>query len=125
MSTFDTEQEARLEGEKLLNMMHGEGWTLRVWENMGWCYSVENDGVSVHSPYYKNGNKYYSVLLSARGNNGCGDMFWTPNSNPRYNDPDYKEFTDPNEAVRHQLQIARRFVNNVENVVSNLENKLM
>lgn len=27
----------------------GEGWTVRVWENMGWYYSVEKGVAEVHA----------------------------------------------------------------------------
>jgi hypothetical protein len=96
---------ARLGGE-LLAKMKGTGWQLRVWENLGWHYEVHNcvgdREVSVRVHYGK-----YSVLF---GHNG-GEIFWT----------ERKSYDDPNEAVRQQLKLARKFVDDLNVEVTKAE----
>lgn len=42
-----TKSEATSAAKRLLAQMSGRGWKIRVWENMGWHYSVETRGLSV------------------------------------------------------------------------------
>jgi len=42
-----TKKQAERAGRALLKKMHGTQWKLRVWENLGWHYSVETINLSV------------------------------------------------------------------------------
>jgi hypothetical protein len=42
-----TKKQVERDGAALLAQMHGEGWTLDVWENLGWHYCVRRGPLSV------------------------------------------------------------------------------
>lgn len=101
---------ATCEGKALLARMHGKGWKLRVWENAGWWYAVENGALSISPTGLEyEGRCRYSTLLGRDGLSG--EMFWTEN----------KSYTDPNAAVRRQIKIARKFISEITAVVDKVE----
>lgn len=92
--------EANRKGNALLKKLKGHGWRLNVWENLGWHYSVElgdakRGGISVR----------------------CGDdgKFWCLIGNtPDYGNYQWSHghhsYRDPNRAVNHALNTAKRAV---------------
>jgi hypothetical protein len=50
----------------------GSGWTTRVWENMGWHYSVQSPcrRIRVHPPHERAGDTTYSAFLGDRDSIG-------------------------------------------------------
>lgn len=100
-----TKAEATRLGKALVKRL-GPGWTLRVWENLGWHYSATCAGMSVY-PAYGGG---FHTLLSAEawknGGPGGGEVYW---SGLRA-----RTFKDPRRAVADQLQRAQVFVDRAQ-----------
>ena len=108
-----TKKEATAAGKALLKQLEGKGWRLRVHENCGWHFAVVNDYMSV----YRSGiDGMYSTLLSTQLErcSGAGEVYWT----------DELSFSDTNEAVAHQLELARQHLAKVQTVVTYLEKAL-
>ena len=82
--SYETEAEARLRGELFLAKM-GPIWDLKVWENLGWHYSLrtENLGLSEYGGRPDN-RRTYSVLV---GEHGAGQGHWTFNRKEPCFDP--------------------------------------
>jgi len=92
--------------EELLASLDGEGWKLDIWENLGWHYAVYNGPLTVHgSP------GHWYCLLSRTEIRGGGALYWT----------DDAHFKNPNDAVRHQLDLVRKFTANCVAVQQHLE----
>lgn len=90
---------ARRLGEELLKKMKGKGWSLSVWENLGWHYSVDiNPAPGVHMSVFPchEDDEVYMCLFS--------DM---PHAGALWDGPDHEVFSDPNDAVRHELGRAK------------------
>lgn len=58
---------------KLIKKGISGAWRAKVWENLGWHYSVQCGLLSLHCSNYPTG-KYYTVLTSLNPKHvGCGD----------------------------------------------------
>ena len=99
------------QAEHLLSLMKGDGWKLRIWENLGYHYAVYNGTLTVHT--HHGGNPPYFCLLNLDEINGGGEVFWTGDVG--------ESFADPNEAVRQQLKVVREFAYKVGAVCRHLE----
>jgi hypothetical protein len=87
---MNTKTEATREGKRLLRLLKGEGWKLRVWENCGWCYSADN---KLHA---------MQVYPSLDGTWGCLPY-------PSYSHLcDLRKFSDPNAAVKATIRSVRK-----------------
>ncbi len=94
--------------------LKGKGWTLRIWENLGWHCAAQNKTLSVSTYKYKQDRRTYSCLLASTSRTpGGGAGFWTE----RKRGP----FYDPNDAVRYAIESARHFVDRVTAVVEAVE----
>lgn len=94
----DTEAQARERAEEVLAEMTTTGWTVRVWENLGWHFTLEHpSGFSVYE-YTDDSGHYYSVHLSPDG--GGDEGIW-------HEVPD-EPIRDPNEAVRWKAASVRK-----------------
>ena len=94
--------------------MKGEGWKLRVHENLGWHYCVFNRAMSVHE--YNPGT--YFTLLSGKDSEhyGAGGLaVWSDDNKP---------YTDPNEAVLNQLILANDHIKKLVAAVSAVTNRI-
>jgi hypothetical protein len=62
-------REAQNHGDALAREL-GEGWTPRVWENLGWHYSAmsSSDTISVHQTY--SNNRYLALAHTSGGSGG-------------------------------------------------------
>lgn len=101
-----TEMEATSKAVALVNRMHGKGWRIRVWENIGWHYAVVTDYLSVREYTDKKGT-YYSIFMDRYKNTGTGRGDWVIDND-----------TDPNRLVRRQLQRAADNVADLAEVVT-------
>ena len=114
-----TKEEAERLGNKLLKRMKGNGWKLRVHENLGWWFNVYNKNLSVSSndsfKQKKNEKTYYSCLMddNPEGNRG-GSSIWTERGGRGYR-------TDPNKAVEYQVKLARKVVDDLNKAVKAAE----
>ena len=95
-----TKQEATRRGRQLLRRMEGTGWKLRVWENIGWHYEVQNGGISIDEMRCCDGRNVYLAYLHEGDTHGGGSAFWHTG----------RECGDPNLAVWAQLKHAQKFV---------------
>ncbi len=82
--TFAQYQRVKKTAEKLANRL-GEGWTIRVHENLGWFGSVVSKcgRIKVHLPYrfFIDGKlDDYSALVSKKGE--IGGIHWAHNKQP-------------------------------------------
>jgi len=94
-----SKREATRKGKELLARMEGEGWKLNVWKNIGWHYCVRAAGVISVYPSSTSlfGDDRFHCLM---GGLNHGDILWN----------DSFHSTDPNEVVRHQLEVAQESV---------------
>lgn len=107
-------REAIKAGKDLLKQMVGKGWKLRVWENLGWHYSVYNHGMNVHQD--GPASREYSVLLADDGVGSGGLGVWT--------DTECRFHSSPNAAVRAQMRLARSIVDEYSLHLAILEDRL-
>lgn len=109
-----TRKEAEKAGKELLGRMKGEGWTLRVWENLGWQYCVRNGPATV---YPTHDGRFHCLLADeklSQDSCGFGASAWTT-----------KEVRDdPNDAVAVELQCARDYANRVNRALACIESRL-
>jgi hypothetical protein len=100
-----TKEQATSRGKILLKKMKGGPWRLRVWENLGWHYSVDcAEGALSVSDY----GGEYSAMLANVGCSHSGSYDWI----------DPRRYRDPNIAVRNQLRLAKQFVQRVHGWVT-------
>lgn len=98
---WETFQRRRAEASALrqrLTAAFGGGWTIRVWENMGWHCSVSRAGLHVYLDVSQfTGKVSYSTLMGEPGQLS-GKVEWKV---PKY-------FGTPEGAVRAQLRCAKK-----------------
>lgn len=101
--------QARLQRDKMLKALKGEGWKGEVWENLGWhcCAYLGNLVI-----YYSEHIDGYHCLLSTDAP-GTGETYWSTN----------EHFKDPNEAVQDQLRRAREHIARCEQAIAAVEAK--
>jgi len=111
-------KETEKKGKKLakrLNKGLGGKWTVRVWENGGWCYDVHLGSISVHETHY--GEKYsYFALVSGeinKANYGLGA--WTHNNDSA---------DTPEKAVNIAMESAQKYVKNLKEVLDDNISKI-
>lgn len=104
--SYKTEAEAKSAGEKLLARMKGDGWRLRVWENLGWHISVINWPIAVNEIVLKKKILYYVSMTDDPESKFIVGL-------PTYLCADHRNFSDPNEAVEAQLKFARTFAEQI------------
>ncbi len=103
-------QEALSAARKCLALMKTSGWEIDVHENLGWFWKLTKAGgkltVSGPQPAYKTiGPRLYHAMLSETGS-GCTAAYY-----------DNKRFPDPNKAVTHRIDLARRYANKTLNLI--------
>ncbi len=104
-----TKHEATENGKKLLARMTGRGWKLRVWENLGWHYSVVNGDLGIYPGEYTG---YYS-FLSVGGKGSMGAVGWGT-----------ADHRDPNKLVRLQMKKMNKHVYKEMTCYLGLESRL-
>ncbi len=112
-STCKSEAEAREQAEYCLMKMKTKGWTVRVWENLGWHWQLRNVYIQL---YPGSSGETYHILISSCLPPVGGEMYWTHNV--------YPAPTDPNEAVAAGIREVRGHcakVNTVMEVLNQIE----
>lgn len=85
---------AEVMAKDLQSQMTTPGWEPRVWENLGWHYTVVKGNAEIMP-----GRSGYHIYFSTAGR--CGsDVFWHVSPN----------FDDPNDAVKAQIEKANEFI---------------
>ena len=106
-------KEATERGTRLLKRMKGKGWKLRVYENMGWWYTVYNGPITVceHTP-----GRFSTLMLEKVPSDtfcgGVGSHLWYSET---------RTFKDPNRAVKYQVKLARKRANVILDAVEYVE----
>ena len=109
MLTREAAEEAAAE---LRDRMEGREWKVHVWENARqYFYRVYNGGLSVQPS--GTGGTYYT-LFSVDGQNNHGETFWK----------NALCFNDPNDAVKAQLQVAKKFVESCSVAISEVKSNV-
>lgn len=110
--------EAIAEAKKLLSIINTPGWVIRVWENLGWHYAIENSqGMITVYPSYPHDRhpiKYYCMMTDNEKFPGCGSPIWA----------DDHHYLDPNDAIAMTTQLAREKVDELNNLVKRVERDL-
>ena len=80
--TMEEHNLAHQEANALAENM-GDGWTPRVWENLGWHYSVRSpcDRIRVHPHHHKGAVYSYCAYLGEKG--GIGGKWTASHKNPK------------------------------------------
>ena len=106
-----TKSEAERIGRKMKTRL-GKGWEIHIHENIGWWVKATRGPLYVSGDIhpYKKDKITYSCLMSSDPKNypNCGEMYWTTHG---------KSFSDPQNAVKHQIKVAKEFTNNLNTVV--------
>ena len=100
-------QEANNKANMLLNKMTSDGWGIKVWCNISWCYAIYKGTVSITEHKDINNEYYYSILMGTE-NHSAGECFWLVN----------KTFTDPNKAYEEQINKAEQYVEYLKNCIN-------
>jgi len=107
---MNTKQQAEKGAKALLAKMKTKGWKSRVWENLGWHYSIFNEHLEIY-PVTCDGGEYHAMLATCKSPAGGSPAFWHEGGT----------FKDPNAAATAAVKRARRFVNDVQEVVATME----
>lgn len=94
------------EGAKALTALLGEGWTSRVWENLGWHYAAVSPcrRIKVHHSSRSDRSSYTAFL----GDYGSHGGHWTATHE------------DPKEAVRAVVNVGREALSRMGAVFTDL-----
>ncbi len=102
-----TKKEATVKAKALKKLMKTKGWKIRVWENIGWHYSLKNGPVNL-SEYNCGKETSYSCLI-AHTPGFCGGLaLWTEDSKSRRANAASKE---PNACVARAMWFAWSVIN--------------
>lgn len=101
--SWNTEDEARKVGEKVLKMMKTGKWEIEVWSNLGWHVSLNRKFMSLGIHKYGGEDKLAYTVLVARDSEypGTGETYWA--------DP-IGSYGNPNNAVEGAIIAVRDFV---------------
>ncbi len=107
-----SKEEATKKAQAFLKKVKGKGWKIRVHQNMGWFYCLQNGYLSVHEYDWDDDGLSYSCGLSNEVGGVGTPMYWS--DHPTHYD-------DPNEAIAGQIKRARAFIDRCNNVVQHAE----
>ena len=93
---YATKAKALKDGHSLIKKMKTSGWKLRVWENMGWHYSIRKGAISISPVYY--GRSYMALMSSST-----------------------LDARDPNKAYENQLKAVKKFMKARQKDISDSE----
>ena len=105
--SFKSENEAVKAAKATLKRIKTKGWAIRVWENIGWHYALQNEYMNIY-PNYETGSKEFFISLmadEARENYG------------------YPAFTDRfrhsniNKVIEHQLELAKNYAARINKII--------
>ena len=102
---YDTKELATVTGKTQLVTMNGKGWELKVWQNMGWHWTLNNGYISVHET---SDHRYYCMISDKP--DGYGLPIWTKNWRDR-------NFFTPMEAVKDALKHAWEVVKKLDKII--------
>jgi len=113
--SYATKAEAYNTGRAVIRKLNGKGWRLQVFENAGWHFTILNGALSLHLSEYPDGKKYWCMMADTPEAGGCGAMMFHHNYSSK----------DPNDAVRHQLRLARKVVEGINTTLENVEKRVL
>ena len=104
-----TKRDAERGANHLVGLMTEGQWKIRIWQNLGWHYSVHNEWIAI-SPRYFNGRLrgFYALLSDRPGTPSGSPSYWTAQG----------VFKDPNKAVDAVLDRARHFKDRIVQAVT-------
>ena len=110
-----TKSEAFELAHALLERMDTSGWSVNVWHNLWWCYSLSIDTEIGHLSLTEwdicDTNKYV-CLLGDQPSSGLAIF------------TDKESYDDPNDAVSHTIEKAHKKVLYYQEVIDSVENVL-
>jgi hypothetical protein len=105
-----TKEQATDRARRLMRRVKGKGWTMQIHENIGWHFCLKLGELKLYEMEDK-GRYFYSTLMGDYRNCSGGVTYF------RVTEANCKELglkrfliSDPNDAVRVQLIVARRWV---------------
>lgn len=101
-----TKGAAERDGKRCLKKLHGTGWKLWVYENLGWHWRISNGSFTVYSSWK---GYYWAMLVPSYS-------LWTERNHPDY--------IDPNKAVRRALEYAKPFVQEYVDILAKAERSI-
>lgn len=109
---YETKQEALREAHAKRNLLHQpRNWKIRVWENMGWHWSLHNGTLSLYYDKYGKGKGTFSALMSDGRYEGVGESYWTS----RF------FHSNPNMVVADQMNLARVFLRTIQSSIDSVK----
>ena len=106
-----TKGDALRAARKAKALLKTRGWKINVWNNLGWCWSLDNlDG---HFTLWQSEHTgRFTTLFSDGRHEHTGSYNWSTGS---------QSFKDPNKAVEAQIKLARGYVKRTAAWVDNLK----
>lgn len=102
------EYQSVISKSKKLHKTMGPEWSIRIWENLGWHYSLQRGPILL---YERDGK--YSVLIDEEITNPTGGAaIWTENSN---------SYSDPKKAVLKAIERVNKVVSHLNNVLDSIK----
>ena len=105
---MQTKAEATAAAKRCLKKMRTSGWKIRVFENMGWHWRLQNGYLAVADVGYgKSTGRYHAMMSSVSGASGTPSWWYCDATS-----------TDPNKVIRLQLRRALEFANHINEIVA-------
>lgn len=114
MASFDIASAATNRAKSVrARMLSPDSWTVRVWENMGWHWSLICGNVSLHEDL---DGKFWAMVSYDEDDAGVGVSAWTNPDTPSM-DKILREsdiLADPQEAVDEAVKLVREYLERVD-----------
>jgi hypothetical protein len=107
LNHYLSEAAARSKAQKVLKSLYKPSkWKVRVWENLGWHWSLVSPPVALH--YSPADGKFFVLMSDSKDHAGGGLPLWT----------DHRDYSDPNRAIQSTVRKAEVEVNRLREVLS-------
>jgi len=113
--TLQPEKDAIEKANALKSKMTGKGWKIRVWQNLGWHYSIYSGNVAIHPACAFKTKKYFACVSNLTDDPPVSALaLWH----------EVKLFENPNDAAEHAVKKAREAVAELNRAVEFAEKSI-
>lgn len=114
--SYATKQEAQKRGEIGLafikkDRLHGRGWRIKVWENLGWHVAWTKGSAEVYEGRRIIGYSYSCLISDEPNKPGSGSSEWSTHAG---------SFSTPLQAYLHEVAAVRKYFSRVNSVLLSL-----